>query len=214
MATVRAARDDRPGSVPMPVHLIVVKGQSAGTKIPITQPQFLIGRDARCHLRPRSPVVSKWHCAIITREDGVYVRDLNSLNGTFLNSSRVTGEVRVQSGDILRVGPLAFAFEISSPLARSPQTGPREENLEESVLDWVLDSSAMGGQETPADASMATTIVRSPSSEDTATEISRPSEPPSDEEEHRSSKPRETGRSTADVANELLERLFDPRRRR
>lgn len=202
----------------MPVHLIVVKGQSTGTRIPVTQPQFLIGRDARCHLRPRSPVVSKWHCAIITRDDGVYVRDLNSLNGTFVNSTRIKGEVKVHSGDILRVGPLAFAFDISGPLgqASSPRTSPRaEENIEDTVLDWVLSADAVSEGKDRLEAAMETTMIRSPEAEETAVEISQVPQP--EEEPPQSSPSRGTktsaGRSTADVANELLERLFNPRRR-
>ena len=53
---------------------------------------YIIGR--RGHIRLHSPVVSKAHASIIIKNEKIYLRDLNSTNGTYLinNNSLVNFE--------------------------------------------------------------------------------------------------------------------------
>ena len=44
--------------------MTVAKGKSAGKKIPIPIPVFLIGRSDECHLRPKSDAISRRHCEL------------------------------------------------------------------------------------------------------------------------------------------------------
>jgi len=44
------------------------------------------------------------HARIEVRGDGVWVQDLDSTNGTYVNGSRVAGAQRLDPGDVLRVG--------------------------------------------------------------------------------------------------------------
>ena len=98
----------------MQVSLVVVQGKPEGMEIPLRAARLFIGRDSQCHVRPRNELVSKMHCEISQREHAVYVRDLQSLNGTFLNEQPISGEVEVRNGDLLRVATLVFAFKIRS----------------------------------------------------------------------------------------------------
>ena len=98
----------------MQVSLVVVQGKPAGMEIPLRAARLFIGRDSQCHVRPRNELVSKMHCEISQREQAVYVRDLQSLNGTFLNEQPISGEVQVRDGDLLRIASLVFAFKIRS----------------------------------------------------------------------------------------------------
>lgn len=50
------------------------------------------------------PRVSKVHCAIIRKEDKLYVKDVGSRNGTFLNGKRIHQPVMIQKDDVLGVG--------------------------------------------------------------------------------------------------------------
>ena len=52
--------------------------------------QVLIGRDRSCALRLDDPTVSRRHC-LIAGGEVARVRDLGSLNGTFVNGQRVGG---------------------------------------------------------------------------------------------------------------------------
>jgi pSer/pThr/pTyr-binding forkhead associated (FHA) protein len=100
----------------MKVELIVTSGVHQGRVIPITIPEFLIGRDTQCHLRPASQAVSKLHCAILIRNGQVFVKDFGSTNGTTVNDVTIRGaEVQVKDGATLKIGPLDFQMRIEVP---------------------------------------------------------------------------------------------------
>jgi predicted component of type VI protein secretion system len=94
--------------------VVLATGQQQGKVLTITLPQFLIGRDPQCHLRPASALISKRHCALIQRDGKAFVRDFDSTNGTFLNEQPVKGEVELHHDDKLKVGPLAFAVRLEA----------------------------------------------------------------------------------------------------
>jgi pSer/pThr/pTyr-binding forkhead associated (FHA) protein len=108
----------------MKLRLIVEGGVHAGKAIPVTVPQFVIGRDAQCQLRPASAAISKRHCAVLVRGQQVFVRDFGSTNGTFVNGELVQGEVELQNGNKLKVGPLEFVVGLETGTAPKPAAKP------------------------------------------------------------------------------------------
>ncbi len=94
----------------MVVKLIVVSGKSAGRAIAVKRSKFLIGRAEECDIRPLSEEVSRRHCAIVVGPDAVWVEDLGSRNGTFVNGDRIQSKTQVDDGDALRVGSLELRF--------------------------------------------------------------------------------------------------------
>ncbi len=102
----------------MNVSLVVATGAHEGRVIPVTGPQFLIGRDPQCQLRPASQAISKLHCGVLVRDDKVYVKDFGSTNGTLVNDVLVQdAEVLVQDGASVRVGPLDFRLKVEKEVA-------------------------------------------------------------------------------------------------
>jgi pSer/pThr/pTyr-binding forkhead associated (FHA) protein len=106
--------------------VVLTAGKWEGKVIPITLSQFLIGRDPQCHLRPASPVISKRHCALLVREDKVFLKDFDSTNGTFLNDRQIKGEVELRNGDELKVGAITFTvkLEASTPVDKVTPAPP------------------------------------------------------------------------------------------
>jgi hypothetical protein len=51
------------------------------------------------------------HARIEPRRDGIWVEDIGSTNGTFVNGIRLTRERRLAPGDVLRVGETDLRFE-------------------------------------------------------------------------------------------------------
>jgi pSer/pThr/pTyr-binding forkhead associated (FHA) protein len=96
----------------MKCSLLVTNGSLQGKVIPIAKSTFVIGRDASCHLRPASQTISKRHCAVHIRAEGVVLEDLGSTNGTFLNDEKCEGSHPLQNGDRLKVGPLEFVVKV------------------------------------------------------------------------------------------------------
>lgn len=87
---------------------------------------ILIGRDPACEFVIDSNVVSRKHVRIEKRFDSVTVHDLESKNGVFVNREKVATK-KLQDGDILHLGTLAFVFR--NPLELSfdlepPRTKP------------------------------------------------------------------------------------------
>jgi pSer/pThr/pTyr-binding forkhead associated (FHA) protein len=95
--------------------LVQTPGKWEGKVVPITRSEFLIGRDPTCNLRPASVLVSKRHCALLVRGNQVFVKDLNSTNGTFVNDQPIEGESELRDKDVLKVGAAAFRVLIEVP---------------------------------------------------------------------------------------------------
>jgi hypothetical protein len=53
---------------------------------------------------------SAHHARIDARTDGIWVEDLRSTNGTFVNGGRISAE-RLEPGDVLRIGQTELVFE-------------------------------------------------------------------------------------------------------
>jgi DNA-binding CsgD family transcriptional regulator len=74
-----------------------------------------IGRAKECEILLVDPKVSRFHAEIWQRAGLVFIRDLESQNGTFLDGTRVCGE-HVLSDKQLRIGELTFeAMACQSP---------------------------------------------------------------------------------------------------
>jgi predicted component of type VI protein secretion system len=120
----------------MDVKLVVSSGSRAGQAISVNVPKFFIGRAEDCHLKPKSELISRYHCAIISEEGGyVAVRDIQSKNGVFVNGERVIGEKEVKTGDKVVVGPLEFVFQIS--VSVQGEKKPKVESVKEAVVRTV-----------------------------------------------------------------------------
>ncbi|MCL2304908.1 MAG: FHA domain-containing protein [Planctomycetaceae bacterium] len=114
----------------MEVQLVVAGGSKAGQVIPIPGAKFLIGRAEDCHLKPRSELISRYHCAIISEDGYVAIRDLGSKNGVYLNGERVSLENELKSGDKLSLGPLEFVVNLSvgkQSVSVAPDVSGKEE---------------------------------------------------------------------------------------
>jgi GGDEF domain-containing protein len=85
-------------------HLLILSGNNPVEYAPLfPQQSLLIGRSPAADIRIQDEGISRTHSRIENRVDGVYVIDLNSSNGTFVNGARIV-ESRLSSGDIIQVG--------------------------------------------------------------------------------------------------------------
>ena len=102
----------------MKFYLIVAKGKKQGMPIPITIDLFLLGSAPLCQLRARVPGVGPQHCALVSRDGKVFVRDLNSGLPTLLNGSVIPpGEAwPLHANDRLQIGSLEFLVQFREKL--------------------------------------------------------------------------------------------------
>jgi CheY-like chemotaxis protein len=105
-----------------------------GSVVAATFP-YTIGRRRECDLRVSDACVSREHCRLFLRGDHVWISDLGSLNGTFLNEEQVRESMPIHDGDVLRV---AFSvFKVRVPDA-ADQTIMQEESRPPKALRQVL----------------------------------------------------------------------------
>ena len=65
--------------------------------------RIMIGRSEDSELCLKSEFVSRHHALIISSDDGIYIEDLNSFNGTLVNSEKITRH-KLQVGDTIMIG--------------------------------------------------------------------------------------------------------------
>jgi len=85
-----------------------VVGEAAFKTVLFESHSMIIGRDPACDHPVSHPAIS-WHHFQLTRSPaGIFVEDLNSLNGTFLNGVRISGKTQVQPGQEIGIGNVRF----------------------------------------------------------------------------------------------------------
>lgn len=89
-------------------RLVVLSGTRKGTEIPITG-AVSIGRQVNNTLQIEDPKISRKHAQVVKKDDGVYIKDLGSGNGTYIGTQRII-EYRLVNGDIIRIGRQQIQF--------------------------------------------------------------------------------------------------------
>lgn len=82
-----------------------------------------VGRSADCDVRIESAWVSRRHCTIELIEEDLFVRDLNSTNGTFRNCERIQ-EAVVLSQDELWIGNVRYLVVLEKSTAETISCSP------------------------------------------------------------------------------------------
>lgn len=70
-----------------------------------------LGRSPDADVRIDDRYASGIHARVFSRGGGYWVEDLNSTNGTLLNSAELHGEAEIDDGDLIRIGDTEFRFE-------------------------------------------------------------------------------------------------------
>lgn len=75
--------------------------------VPTSGAELMVGRSPEAGLRIQKPTVSKQHAVLTIRRQRLFVRDLGSTNGTYVNGELIDGETELECGDLLQ-----FAEEV------------------------------------------------------------------------------------------------------
>lgn len=127
----------------MNVALVYFKDDGVQRVFRMKGDRCVIGRKNTCDLQAPVPTVSREHCELIIRDDGVLiVRDLGSSNGSYRNSDRIEGEEELAPGDRLSVGPVTFTIQIDGvpehiepPLLDAPGASDTGSSMQSKVDD-------------------------------------------------------------------------------
>jgi predicted component of type VI protein secretion system len=83
---------------------------AAGPDIALDRAVVVVGRHPECDTWLDSDRVSRWHCVLAREGSEVFVRDLGSRNGTWINGRRVVFG-RLKPGDALSIGGLRYRLD-------------------------------------------------------------------------------------------------------
>ena len=87
--------------------LATAEGQQAIELRPINS----LGRHPNNSIQLLDKIVSKEHCILEQRDVGFVLRDLGSLNGTYVNGERVRGEMMLRHGDEIALGSTRARYD-------------------------------------------------------------------------------------------------------
>jgi pSer/pThr/pTyr-binding forkhead associated (FHA) protein len=69
-----------------------------------------IGRSPDCEIFLDDVTVSRKHAVLLQKDDGHYIEDQGSLNGTFRNRKRIESSEKLENGDELQIGKYKLTF--------------------------------------------------------------------------------------------------------
>ena len=84
-------------------------GGRSGEAFPVGGERMTIGRSPEAEVFLDDVTVSRNHALLVRRRDGLYIDDLGSLNGTYVNRRRIESH-RLQNGDELQVGKYKLTY--------------------------------------------------------------------------------------------------------
>jgi hypothetical protein len=96
-------------------YLVVVAGADLGKSFPIGAERALLGRGPSAALRIADPGVSSRHCEVWAQGRTVWIEDLGSSNGTYVDEQPIAAPTAVQVGSIVTAGKTLLRHELKSP---------------------------------------------------------------------------------------------------
>jgi hypothetical protein len=94
------------------LHLTVVQPSDQSGASYDLDDELTIGRSPGCGVAmPQDIYTSTLHARLFRRNDQLWIEDLGSTNGTYVNSEQISRAVRLGKGDLLQIG--STVFEVS-----------------------------------------------------------------------------------------------------
>mgnify|MGYP001111308848 CR=1 FL=1 len=97
---------------PTSALLIMQRGPSAGARFLLDAERTLAGRSPSADIFLDDVTVSRKHVEFVRADDGFVVRDVGSLNGTYVNRTRIE-QATLRSGDEVQIGKFRMTFHPS-----------------------------------------------------------------------------------------------------
>jgi pSer/pThr/pTyr-binding forkhead associated (FHA) protein len=106
-----------PPRAPLATLEVISSGMQKGTVMDVRSPLAHVGRGAHNDIIVADESVSDSHAKLQRREDGWYVVDMGSTNGTYVGGRRIDGEAPLVGAPDLRFGGVKFIFRVPDGFA-------------------------------------------------------------------------------------------------
>ena len=101
----------------------LTQGEGAFERVHFQGDRMVLGRDPSADCVLDFPMISWRHAELQRAADGVYVQDLGSRNGTYVNGVRISGRTLVRTGDEIGLGSFRFQLLQDGALAKREYIG-------------------------------------------------------------------------------------------
>ncbi len=142
--TVPERRALAPGAPPEPPRLVVSKNGNTVTTLIFDKPRLLVGRSEHNDVAIPSRFVSRHHLLLVRHGSATILMDLNSTNGTLVNSRRVSNHV-LANEDVISLGQHRIKFYDPHATARGTLEGP--EFTDTAIMKTLEDMRKLLAQE-------------------------------------------------------------------
>jgi putative serine protease PepD len=112
-----------------------------GQLFPIPPQGLAIGRGSENALALPDDQVSRRHATIWFAQGGVFIRDEDSTNGTFVNGRRIAGTVPLRAGDQIQIGRAILRVQLGGGLGGAPNIQPTYRGS--SNQTWIIVAGAI-----------------------------------------------------------------------
>lgn len=99
------------------------KGPKGYVRVNFPGNRMVLGRDPSCDHPLDNPTISRQHALLERVAEGVYVQDMGSRNGTYLNGALISGRVLLQPGQEFELGSFRFMLLEDGALAKREYAG-------------------------------------------------------------------------------------------
>ena len=110
---------------PVTATLEIVRGPFTGASFQVDRAVCSIGRADDNDIRIHDDTVSLSHATLLRKAGIWFVVDLRSMNGTYVDGSRVSGERELHPGACVRLGAVELVFRAIASVERPPEEAPR-----------------------------------------------------------------------------------------
>ena len=86
-----------------PRIIIELKGKSI-KELPLDKDEMIFGRDKKCDIHLDDRGLSRRHAMLESRGGAIWISDLGSSNGTYVNGEPITSSICLHSGDTIAIG--------------------------------------------------------------------------------------------------------------
>lgn len=118
-------------------QIVMRSGPIPGSTFYLTKEETYLGRDLSNDIPVPDPEISRRHARFLLRPEGVFIEDLGSTNGTFVNGVRIGAPQVLADGDLITLAEsTVMSFEHKLPAAAIPTpsfayTGPGQVEVPE-----------------------------------------------------------------------------------
>ncbi len=135
--------DPVPAIQTSPPHLVVTNHGSILQELTVDKERVLIGRSEHNDIAINSRFISRHHALLVRQGNTTFLMDLNSTNGTFVNSERVSNHVLLHE-DVITVGHHHIKF--SDPFATQRSELKGEQFADTAIMKTLEDMRSLLAQ--------------------------------------------------------------------